>query len=108
MYNDTIDQAAVNAYNTLSGYGKPFALCEYGPNTNTTAKTGTLDFSTLISQIKSLMPNVVYFMVWADYIAPQGVSNPNEYWSIVSNKNGAALLSDPWVVTADKVPALGR
>ena len=104
MYNDILDEAAVKAYRELSSLGKPFALAEYGPDNKTTTKTGTLDLTTLISQIKAVMPNVIYFKTWADYTGPAG----NMYWSLISNKRAADLLNDPWVVTADEVPAFGR
>jgi hypothetical protein len=100
LYKDTFTANAINAYNTLSTYGKPFALAEYGPDTNTTATTGTLDWTTFATQIKTSMPNVCYFKAWADYIGPAG----NRYWSLKSNKNAAQLLADPWVVTADELP----
>jgi len=104
MYVDVFDQPAINAYNTLLGYGKPFALAEYGPTTNTTATTGTLDYATLMGQIRTLMPKTVYFRAWSDYIGPAG----NRYWSLIGNRNTGALLADPWVVTADEVPRFGR
>ena len=104
MYYDTLDEAAVKAYRELSKLGKPFALAEYGPDNKTTTKTGTLDLTTLINQIKAVMPNVIYFMTWSDYVGPAG----NMYWSLISNKKATELLNDPWVITADDVPAFGR
>lgn len=104
MYSDVLDPAAVNAYQALSKLGKPFALAEYGPDNKTTTRTGTLDLTTLIRQIKQVMPNVVYFQMWSDYHGPAG----NMYWSILGNKRAAELLNDPWVVTADDVPRFGR
>ncbi len=104
MYNDTLDAAAVKAYQDLSKLRKPFALAEYGPDNKTTTRTGTLDLTTLIRQIKQVMPNVVYFQMWSDYNGPAD----NMYWSLLSNKRAAELLNDPWVVTADEVPGFGR
>jgi beta-mannanase len=104
LYSDTLTANAIAEYTALAAYGKPFALAEYGPNTNTTAKTGTLDWTTLAAQIKASMPNVCYFKAWSDYIAPAGVALPNEYWSLIGNKNAGQLLADPWVVTADELP----
>lgn len=104
IYNDTLDAAAVKAYRELSRHGKPFALAEYGPDNKTTTKTGALDLTTLISQIKAVMPDVVYFKTWADYTGPAG----NMYWSLLSNKKAAELLSDPWVANADDLPRFGR
>lgn len=104
IYNDTLDEAAVNAYRGLSRHGKPFALAEYGPDNKTTTKTGSLDLTTLIGQIKAVMPNAVYFMTWSDYVGPAG----NMYWSLKSNKKAAELLSDPWVANADDIPGFGR
>jgi mannan endo-1,4-beta-mannosidase len=104
MYYDTFDPAAVKAYHDLSKLGKPFALTEYGPDNKTTTRTGTLDLTTLISQIKQFMPNVIYFKMWSDYNGTAG----NMYWSIISNKRSDELLNDPWIVNADKVPKFGR
>jgi mannan endo-1,4-beta-mannosidase len=104
IYNDTLDEAAVSAYRTLTRHGKPFALAEYGPDNKTTTKTGTLDLTTLIAQIKTVMPNAVYFMTWSDYVGTAG----NMYWSLKSNKKAAELLSDPWVANANDVPGFGR
>lgn len=104
IYSDTLDRAAIKAYRDLSKLGKPFALAEYGPDNKTTTKTGTLDLTTLIKQIQTVMPNVIYFMTWSDYIGPAG----NMYWSLISNKKAKELLNAPWVVTADKVPLFGR
>lgn len=104
IYNDTLDQPAVAAYQTLSAHGKPFVLAEYGPDTKTTARTGTYDFGSLMDQIRALMPRTSYFMCWADYTGSAG----NEYWSPISNHGAAELLADRWVVNADGVPALGR
>ena len=104
MYCDTLDPAAVKAYQDLSKLGKPFALAEYGPDNKTTTPKGTLDLTTLISQIKRAMPNVIYFKMWSDYHGPAG----DMYWSLLSNKRAAELLDDPWVITADEVPRFGR
>lgn len=104
MYYDTLDPAAVKAYNDLSKLGKPFALAEYGPDNKTTTKTGTLDLTRLISQIKKVMPNVIYFQLWSDYNGPTG----SMYWSLISNKRAAELLNDPWIINAEDVPKFGR
>ena len=80
LYSDTIDQPAINGYQTLSVHGKPFVLAEFGPDTNTTANTGTYDYTRLIAQIRSLLPNVSYFMCWSDYIGSAG----NKYWPLPS------------------------
>jgi hypothetical protein len=88
----------------LSRLGKPFALAEYGPDNKTTTKSGTLDLTMLISQIKQVMPNVIYFKLWSDYNGPAG----NMYWSLISNKRAAELLNDQWVITAEEVPKFGR
>ncbi|MBF0502256.1 MAG: hypothetical protein HQM09_19100 [Candidatus Riflebacteria bacterium] len=105
LYNDTIDQAAIDAYTTLTRHPKPFVLAEYGPNTNTTAKTAnSFDYSTLISQIRTNIPKACYFMAWSDYTGVAG----NEYWSPLNQNNVSQLLSDSWVVNADGVPTFGR
>ena len=110
VYIDVLDQASVKAYRDLTALGKPFVLAEYGPDNRTTTPRGALDLTTLIPQLKRLMPRTVYFKFFSDYIVPQGYTGPahNMYWSILSNQRGGELLRDPWVVNADQVPAFGR
>lgn len=104
LYCDTLDPAAVKAYHDLAKLGKPFALAEYGPDNKTTTRTGTLDLTTLIGQIKRVMPDVIYFQMWSDYHGPAG----DMYWSLLGNKRATELLNDPWIITADAVPTFGR
>ncbi|MBF0545243.1 MAG: hypothetical protein HQM08_12465 [Candidatus Riflebacteria bacterium] len=73
LYNDTIDQPVINAYNTLTSHSKPFVLAEFGPNTNTTAKTANLfDYSSLITLIRTSISKTCYFMAWSDYTGIAG------------------------------------
>jgi hypothetical protein len=98
-YRDTIDAAIIAAYNSLLLNGKPFALAEYGPASppaGNLSTMGTFDYSTLITGIRNYLPKTSYFMAWAD--CP--TCNPKVHWSMVSNLNAKALLSDPWVVNA--------
>ena len=96
-YKDTIDSAIISSYNSLLQNNKPFALAECGPTTRGTLSTsGTFDFSTMITSIKTYLPKTSYFMAWAD--CP--TCSPKVNWSMVSNLNSKALLSDPWVVNA--------
>ena len=104
MYYDTLDPAAVKAYQDLAKLGKPFALAEYGPDNKTTTRTGTLDLTTLIGQIRKVMPNVIYFQMWSDYHGTAG----DMYWSLIGNKRADELLRDPWIITAADVPRFGR
>jgi mannan endo-1,4-beta-mannosidase len=98
-YKDTIDSAIISSYNSLLQNSKPFALAEFGPATppgGTLSTSGTFDFSSLITSIKTYLPKTSYFMAWAD--CP--TCSPKVNWSMVSNLNSKALLSDPWVVNA--------
>ena len=83
--------AAVSGYSSLSTYGKPFALGEYGP-CGASGCTSAVDMRNFLSGVKSNMPKTVYWMEWA------------ENFSLAYHSNVSDVFNDPWVVTADDIP----
>ncbi|MBI1889778.1 MAG: hypothetical protein HYS18_03960 [Burkholderiales bacterium] len=101
IYATSFDSAALNGYQVLKNLKKPVALTEFGL---TKIWPGNYDYATLVSEIKKGMPDIVYFMAWNDFFTNRG----STYFSLVSNRNAIGLLNDPWVVTADEIPASAR
>jgi mannan endo-1,4-beta-mannosidase len=92
---DTVDIVGLDAYSdtpsTVPGYdemvalGKPFALTEIGPS-NTSAGSGTFDYSLWIRAIHDNFPRTSYFLAW------------NDKWGPQANQGAWNLFNDPWTV----------
>lgn len=84
-------------YQTLTRFGKPFMLSEFGPikgsdvEADPTLKEPHYDYARLIQQIRQRYPQTVGFQAW------------NSYWALVSQLNAEGLLEDPWVITRDRL-----
>lgn len=103
LYAATFDIRAVSAYSTLKALGKPIALAEFGPPLN--QRSGTFDYTQLLSEIRSKTPDLVYFQVWSDFGSTQ---NGFALLSLASNLNADKVLTDPLVVTVENLPASAR
>lgn len=94
-YNDSIILAD---YSTYVKMNKPLGIAELGPKTDgPAAAKGTWDTHKIITTIKNKYPKVAYWVCWHSY--------PKECWSIISNKNPSALMTDPYVINRDNLPA---
>lgn len=102
LYEDSVGEVAVTAYERLQALGKPVAIAELGPSRGN--RDGTLDYAALLAQIEQRLPRVCYILVWNDFTSQAGAS----YLSLLSNVNADRVLRDPWVVTADEVPRFNR
>ena len=81
------------AYQSLLAHKKPLILSEYGGADNAPSGNGQLDNTALLSVVKSTFPAIV------------GAFWFNGTWSLASNNNTAALISDPWAITLADLPA---
>lgn len=87
---DGISLTDTTDYNTLLTFGKPFALCEYGP-CSASGCSSPQDWSPFITSMKTAMPKTVYWMQWA------------QTWSMTYNTGTSTVLADPWVITRDEI-----
>ena len=87
----------IPGYGELMQPGKPFALTEFGPFTETEAdgnpalKGPHFDYAALIGQIREKYPETCLFQCW------------NRPWAMVSQKNAPGLLTDAWVVNRGEI-----
>jgi mannan endo-1,4-beta-mannosidase len=97
-YNDSVTLAD---YQTYVRMNKPLGIAELGPtlggtNSARAELNGTWDTRTILTTIKEKYPKVAYWVCWHSY--------PKECWSIISNKNPSALMTDPHVINRDNLP----
>ncbi len=80
-------------YQSMQGYGKPFAITEFGPKLAGQITTKA-DYRKLMAAIKAHAPKTVWWFSWS-------VS-----WSMKQswNSNVFDLLNDPWTITRDGIP----
>jgi len=85
----------VPEYDALRALGKPFALTELGqcPGDGSWDACGGKDAANIINDIKTNMPNVVYWMNWDDQ------------WELGRQSNLSQLFADSWVVNREDMPA---
>ena len=85
----------VPEYDTLRALGKPFALTELGqcPGDGSWDSCGGKDAKNIINDIKSNMPDVVYWMNWDDQ------------WELGRQSNLSQLFADSWVVNREDYPS---
>ncbi len=96
LYTDNPSDAQSD-YNQLLTYGKPVVLSEFGSG-SPTAGDANWSETTLISQIKSSMPQVVLWQQWVD--GPNG-NGPG--WGMAQSQNVQQALSDPWVLNRGNI-----
>jgi mannan endo-1,4-beta-mannosidase len=88
------DSMTVADYATYVSMKKPLGIAEFGPTIGGPAATnGTWDTSRIITTIKTKYPRLAFWVNWHSY--------PQQYWSIITNKNYLALMNDPSVITRD-------
>jgi hypothetical protein len=81
----------------LRSYGKPLAICEFGPSPKTAIAMQQYDFRILLNQIRSKYPDIVYWMSWNDF----GNQLGSKYFGMTNQKNVKDLLQDPWVANRE-------
>ena len=96
VYEDTLD---IPSHASLRSYGKPLALCEFGPGASSSAAPGRYDYRILLQQVKSKYPEFVYWMSWNDF----GSSLGSKYFGMTSQNHVSDLLLDAWVINRDKI-----
>ena len=89
VYSDT-QMVQGDTYEQLLSLAKPFGFAEVGPGS---VMDGTWDNMTIIDSIRDRYPKVTFFGNWHSWTDNQV--------AIVDNRNAAALLSDPWVITRE-------
>jgi mannan endo-1,4-beta-mannosidase len=78
-------------YTSMLTYNKPLGFGEFGGIPAGGGSQNIFDNAVLINSIKTKYPKMCYFMPW------------HCSWSIVCQKNATQLMTDPWVITRDKL-----
>jgi hypothetical protein len=78
-------------YASMLTYNKPLGFGEFGGIPAGGGSQNIFDNAVLINSIKANYPKMCYFMPW------------HCSWSIVCQKNATQLMTDPWVITRDKL-----
>jgi mannan endo-1,4-beta-mannosidase len=78
-------------YASMLTYNKPLGFGEFGGIPAGGGSQNVFDNAVLINSIKANYPKMCYFMPW------------HCSWSIVCQKNATQLMTDPWVITRDKL-----
>ena len=87
-----MSEIAEQGYAELLATGKPFALCEVGPGTGSTAPpVNSYDYQMMISDIRTYCPKTTYFMAW------------DKERAITRQLNAIGLMNDDWVISRDEV-----
>jgi len=81
-----------DAYEKLTGLGKPFAFTENGPGT---ILDGSYNALRIISSIKSYYPKTVYFQEWSSWTDAKV--------ALGDILNCSSLLADSWIITREEV-----
>jgi len=91
VYSDTCSIQG-DRYERLTAFGKPFALCEFGPQPT---RDGSYNNLTTLNAIRERYPETCYILQWHSW-AENKVA-------IGDCRNAGSLLSDPFVVNRDGV-----
>jgi mannan endo-1,4-beta-mannosidase len=91
-YTDFLDLDHVKGYADVVKIEKPFGFTEYGPH-GSHNPPGDYDYPRFLEGVKKDFPKAVFFMCW------------DGKWSLARNNNVQELLTDPWVVNRDDLPA---
>ena len=78
-------------YTSMLTYNKPLGFGEFGGIPAGGGSQNVFDNAVIINSIKANYPKMCYFMPW------------HCNWSIVCQKNATQLMTDPWVITRDKL-----
>lgn len=81
-----------SGYERFAARKKPFAVTETGSGGQ---RDGTFDNMNVINRIRDDYPLTAFFQLWHSW--------SDNAVAIMDNRNAAALLNDPWVVTRDEV-----
>ena len=73
----------LDGYEELTRLRKPFGLTEFGPHRDS---QGTMDYAAFIRSVREKYPQTTFSLPW------------HTGWSIVKNKNGEAMMKDPWII----------
>ena len=92
-YTDFIDTNHIRGYAEVARLPKPFGFTEYGPH-GSSNPPGDYDYLRFIAGVTNQFPRAVFFMSW------------NGKWSLARNLNSKELLSQPWVVNREDLPAV--
>jgi mannan endo-1,4-beta-mannosidase len=89
-YSPDLPAKALDAYNEIRRYDKPFGFSEYGcVQGSDTLNAKTFDYSIFLDWLKHDFPDAVYFLVWRDH------------WGFNGKPGVDALLNDPRIVNRD-------
>jgi mannan endo-1,4-beta-mannosidase len=98
--NSLADPAVRRGFQSLHAFGKPMGFSEVGPAFWLRAHPrGDFDNVSVIRSIRADYPQATFFVYW------HGWSSLllDVKMGIVQNRNAAALLNDPWVITRGSV-----
>ena len=91
-YTDFVDTNHIHGYVDLGRIHKPFGFAEFGPHA-ASHPPGNYDYRRFLAGVKEQFPRTVFFMSW------------NDNWSLDSNTHVKEMLSDPWIVNRENLPA---
>ena len=82
------NEVVLGGYEELTRLDKPFGLTEFGPHRDA---QGTMDYEAFINTIRENFPKTTFFLPW------------HTGWSIIENKNGDAMMDDPWIIDREEI-----
>ena len=82
------DEIALDGYEELTQLDKPFGLTEFGPHRDS---AGRMDYHAFIRTVREKYPRTTFFLPW------------HTGWSIIENKNGDAMMDDPWIIDRSEI-----
>lgn len=88
------NKISLPTYPEMIALGKPFGLTEYGPLRPASGKN--FDFDAKIHKMLTLYPRIAFFMAWQD-------GAPTNYFALVSNAKPSTLMSDPLIITRERL-----
>lgn len=82
------DEVVLDGYEALTRLDKPFGLTEFGPHRDS---VGTMDYDAFIKTVREEYPRTTFFLPW------------HTGWSIIENRNGDAMMDDPWIIDRGEI-----
>ena len=100
LYSETWD-LPFDSNEVYSRYPKIYGIPQAGPDK--ASRGGDFDNLTYVRQTEARLPRSSFFVVWNSFTGSTGIP---QYVAIVDNLNATSLMTDPAIITRDKLEAL--
>lgn len=91
-YTDFVDPEHIKGYREVAALPKPFGFTEFGPH-GPQNPPGDYDYLRFQKGIEANFPKTVFFQCW------------DGRWGLGRNRNTRELLTHPWLINRDALPA---